>query len=325
MRLGRTVLAAFLLVVPALAGCPDNVCLLRVCNGADCRCSISSCGEGAAFDTRQNRCRCVVGYVTVAGRCLTPAAASAYCGRGRHWEGVGCTADRCRPGDELDHATGLCISHDQVTQVATNIGVQVGQGQTLGCPPGQELVIEGGTAACVPKAETCARDEAWNGTACVKVGTCPTGSTFDPAQGRCVEYARGGSGELAIDVAQWAQSSYGRSGGAGTAAFCGEFAKKPNAFGVAPGTSAAVRVALVLSFPDRAVAKAGVQAIAVFDGSGAAVPPRGAGEVDAAARAILAPLAQGGGRASAVGAETTVLCHVVNAGAPVAVPASGGF
>jgi hypothetical protein len=325
MRLGRTVAAALLLALPVLAGCPGNMCLLKVCNGADCRCSISSCGDGAAFDTRQNRCRCVVGYLAVAGQCLTPAAANAYCGRGRHWEGAGCAADRCRPGDELDHATGMCIPHEQVTQVATNIGVAVGQGQKLGCPAGQELVIDGGNAACVPTAETCARDEAWNGQACAKVGQCPTGATFDPAFGRCVEYAHGGSGDLVVDVARWAQSSYGPNGGRGTTGFCGEFAKKPHAFGVAPGAAAAVRVAVMLSFPEQAIAKGAMQVVAVFEGSGAAVPARGAAEVDAAARSIFTPLVQGGGRATATGAVTTVTCTVVNASKPVAVPATGGF
>ena len=325
MRLGRTLAALLLFAVPALAGCPGNTCLLKVCNGADCRCSISSCGAGAAYDTRQNRCRCVVGYLAVAGQCLTPVAANAWCGRGRHWEAAGCAADRCRPGDELDHSTGLCMPHEQVTQVATNIGVAVGKDQKLGCPPGQELVIDGGNAACVPKAETCARDEVWNGQACAKVGQCATGASFDPALGRCVEYAQGGSGELVVDVGRWAQSSYGPNGGPGTAGFCAEFAKKPHAFGVAPGATASVRVAIMLSFPGQAIAKGALQTAAVFDASGGAVPARGAAEVDAAARSIFATLVQGGGRAANVGAATTVACAVVNASQPVAVPASGGF
>ena len=325
MRLGRTLLAGLLLALPALAGCPGNLCLLKVCNGGDCRCSISSCGEGAAFDTRQNRCRCVVGYLAAAGQCLTPAAANAYCGRGRHWEGAGCAADRCRPGDELDHATGMCIPHDQVTQVATNLGVAVGKDEKLGCPAGQELVIDGGNAACVPKAETCAPDEVWTGQACAKVAQCPTGSSFDRALGRCVEYARGGSGELVVDVAQWAQSSYGPNGGAGSAGFCGDFTKKPLAFGVAPGATASVRVAVMLSFPDRTIGKGALRTVAVFDASGVQVPARGAAEVDAAARSIFGTLGQGGGRSSVAGAATTVTCSVVNASKPVAVPATGGF
>jgi hypothetical protein len=325
MRLGLTFAAVLALLLPALGGCPANTCFLKVCTNGDCRCSISSCGDGAAFDTRQNRCRCLVGHIAVAGQCLTPAAANAYCGRGRHWEGAGCAPDRCKPGDEIDHATGWCIPHDQVNQVATNLGVSVGQGQKLGCPPGQELVIDGPRAACVPEAETCARDEAWNGKACVKTGQCPTGSSWDGVSGRCVEYAQGGSSELTVNVGQWAQSSYGPNGGPGTVGFCGEFAKKPWSFGVTEGATANVRVAIMMSFPEREIAKGVVQTVAVFDASGNPVPPKGGADVDAAARSIFAPLVQGGGRASAATAATTVRCAVVNAAKPLAVPATGGF
>ena len=319
-----TALAAALSVTAL--GCPSNTCFLKVCRGANCRCSISSCGDGAAFDTKQNRCRCLKGFIALAGQCLTPEQADAYCGVGHHFENGGCVLNRCASGDELDVSTGLCIPRDRVNQVATQIGVEVGANQKLGCPPGQKLILDGQAAACVPLAQTCARDETWNGQACVKVLACPTGSVWDATLAQCVVFAQGsGSDELTVNVQQWATANYGPNGGAGVPAFCGMFAKKPLSFGVGEGSSAIVRVSIGMSFPDLEVAKGALQATAVFDASGGAVPAKGAAEVDRAAQTVFTTLLLGGGRASAATAGTVVKCAVVNAAKPQPVPATGGL
>ena len=319
-------LAAAAVLVTTLTGCPRDACILKICEGKDCHCSLSSCNEGAAFDTRQNRCRCLKGFLPVAGQCLTQQAANAYCGVGHQWQMGGCVQSACRPGDELDQSTGLCIPREQVNKVGTNIGVNVGQGQQLGCPAGTKLVIDGPTAACVPLAQTCARDETWTGQSCAKIVQCPTGSIWDTAVRQCVQYTQGSGGdEVTVNVAQWANSNYGPNGGAGASSFCGAFAKKPWSFGVSEGNSAFVRIAVMLSFPGGDITKAAVQTSSVFDGSRNPVPAKGAGEVEAAARSILGPLVQGGGRASAPSATTTVKCAVINAAKPQPVPATGGL
>jgi len=325
MRLALIGVAA--LAALCLAGCPSNTCFLKVCSGANCRCSISSCSEGAAFDTKQNRCRCLKGFFLVGGQCLEQQAASAFCGKGFYWDGNagGCARGSCKPGDELDESTGMCISQQKVNEVATQMGVPVGQGQKLGCPAGQKLVIDGDKAACVPLAASCAPDEAWTGQACAKVGQCPNGAVFDTAKGQCVQYAQGGdASELRVDVLQWASANYGPNGGTGTTAFCGQFAKKPWSFGVVEGQTALVRVQVMLSFPGNEVAKGVVQTTTVFGASGNPVPQKGAAEVEAAAKSVFAPLAHGGGRASAATSSTTVTCAVINAQKPVSVPATGG-
>lgn len=307
-------------------GCPSNSCFLKICRGDNCRCSISSCGDGAAFDTKQNRCRCLKGFIPLAGQCMTPDEANAYCGVGHHFENGGCVANRCAPGDELDVSTGMCIARDRVNQVATQIGVEVGANQKLGCPPGQKLILDGQAAACVPLSQTCARDETWNGQACVKVGACPTGSVWDATLAQCVQFAQGSDGdELTVNVGQWAAANYGPNGGPGVPAFCGMFAKKPLSFGIAEGGSALVRVTLAMSFPELEVAKGALQATAVFAPSGGAVPARGASEVDRAAQSVFTTLLLGGGRANAASASTTVTCAVVNAAKPQPVPATGGL
>lgn len=309
-----------------LMGCPENSCFLKVCQGNSCRCSISSCGDGAAFDTKQNRCRCLKGFIPLAGQCMTQDQANAYCGVGHHFENGGCVENRCAAGEELDVSTGRCIPPAQVNQVAGQIGVSVGQGQKLGCPAGQKLIIEGSSAACVPLSQTCARDETWTGQACVKVGQCPTGAIWDPALAQCVQYAQGSeSNELVINVAQWSSANFGPNGGFGTPAFCGAFAKKPFNFGIVEGATAFVRITLSMTFPSLEVAKGHLTSGAVFDASGNPVPARGAADVDSAAQTTFGTLLVGGGRANVQSHTTTVKCAVVNAAKPLPVPATGGL
>lgn len=327
MTIARAWMLALLFACGLLAlGCPANQCLLKVCTNGNCYCSISSCTDGAAYDVNQNRCRCLKDFISIGGQCLSLEEANAYCGVGYHWGGQGCVESQCKPGDELDLSTGWCIPKSQVDQVAGQMGVSVGEGQKLGCPPGEKLVVDGTVAACVPLSQTCAPDETWTGSQCHKVVICATGSTWDTALGKCVQYAQSGD-DLIVDVQQWAMTHYGPPGGLGTTAFCGPFAKKPYSFGVTEGNTAFLRIQVDVAFPDQAISKALVKTSAVFEVSNTAVPAKGAGEVDKSAAGILASLAQGGGRASAASASTTVRCAVVNASKPQAVPAipaSGG-
>lgn len=329
MRMGQIVLAAGVLGLGAAApGCFTNSCLFTICDGPECRCSVSTCGEGAAYDNRLRRCRCLPGRVLLGGHCLSPRVANAYCGAGYHWQNGGCYPDHvCNAGDELDHGTGRCLPREQVNQVATNLGINVGPGQKLGCAPGQKLVIDGQSAACVPLEQTCARDETWTGQACVKATpACPEGATWDRAKNACVAFTQENPAEgLRVDVGRWAMANFGPDGGNGAAAFCNAFARKPWSFGVNEGSTAIVRVSVSMAFPDMQIARGAVQTRSVFGASGNPVPQKGAAEVDAAARAVLAPLVEQGGLASAPGATTTVRCLVVNAGRPAPVPATGGL
>lgn len=312
----------------AAPGCFTNTCLYTVCDGPYCRCSVSTCGEGAEYDNRIRRCRCLPGRELVGGHCLSREVANTYCGAGYHWQNGGCTPNQsCNSGEEIDYATGRCIPREQVNQVAQNLGINVGPGQRLGCPLGQKLVIEGPSAACVPVAQTCARDETWDGRSCAKApAPCPEGAVWDGAVRQCVAFAKESPSEgLAVNVPQWAYANYGPDGGNGTAAFCNAFTKKPWSFGVNEGSSAIVRVSVRILVQDLQIARATVQTQSVFAGSGNAVPMKGAGEIDAAARAVIAPLIEQGGRATAPIAATTVRCLVVNAGRPAPVPATGGL
>lgn len=314
--------------VPLLTGCPANSCFLQICEGRNCRCSISSCQDGAEYNVKRRKCECAPGHYDVAGQCLTQQAANEYCGRGYAWAQVaarkfGCVKLQCRQGDKLDETSGLCVPKEQLAQQA---GVQLGQGQTLGCAAGEVLVVNGGQSACVPASQSCAKDEVWSGSACIKTTDCTTGETFDPAFGRCVPYASSGGDEFTVNVQQWTFSTYGPPNGGGTPSFCSQLAKKPYALGVSQGAGALIRVNINLTFPGGEVAKGTAQSVAVYDTSGNAVPAQGAAEVQASVMSSFNSLVAGGGRASAESASTVVKCSVINGSKPSIVPDEvGGF
>lgn len=303
----------------ALLGCPKGQCLFQVCTNGDCRCHIDTCVDGASYDTGRRTCACDQGRYSLAGQCLVQADADAYCGRGYRYTAQGCTKIQCPPGQTLDELTGQCV---QPTQVAG--GGQVGQGETLQCPQGTVLVVEGGAGSCVPQEQTCAPDEKYNGQICAKMGQCPTGSQLDPARGVCVPYATQGEDEAVVDVNAWAMTSYGPNGGQGTGTFCNKFARHPLRFGVSAGQSVNLRVVVQLAFPGQDVAKGVVTTAPSYVNNPTPVPAQGQQAVQTAAQEILTTLQKGGGKANVSQTATAVTCLIRNAAAPVVVPATGG-
>jgi len=323
MRL-LSIAAALLAVLLSTSGCPKNACFLKVCQGGQCSCPLSTCMEGAEYDTTENGCLCTEGRLMVEGQCLTKVAADAYCGEGFHYGDDGCTSTRCPEDQLVDQATGKCIAAEQVKAVASKAGVEIGEGEKLGCPAGKVLIIEGDEAGCVPAEQSCAPDEGWDGQRCTKLAHCTAGSAYDRSQQRCVQYATAGDNAAVINVAQWTQTNFGPDGGKGNSAFCNKFARKPWHFGVPEGQSATVLVKVSLSFAGESIAKARVHTAPSYRHNPTPVPTRGAEAVSKAAEAIIDTLRHGGGKASAPTATTTVHCTVVHGGKPVVVPATGG-
>ncbi|HEY3666807.1 MAG TPA: hypothetical protein VGL19_12430 [Polyangiaceae bacterium] len=304
-----------------LLGCPANTCLLTV-NG---QCKFSTCPDGSEYRTARHACVCRRDRVALGGGCLTVQAANQYCGKGAHYENGGCAANRCPAGLELDQDTGACLTPQQTTQVASNMGVEVGKNQKLGCPSGEQLVVEGQQAACVPLQHTCGRDETWDGSACRKTIQCPTGSTYDAPSNSCVNFATGAeSSEYTVDLATWVRTSFGPDGGQGVSTFCGLFNKHPLAFGVRAGATLHAKINVTVQTPDRQISGSSATTFAVADPSGQAVPAKGAAEVQQAATSTLGSLIAGGGKANAAFAGTNVSCTIVNSSAPTAVTVTGG-
>jgi len=305
-----------------VTGCPSNSCILTI-NG---KCSWSTCPEGAEFNTARKTCLCQPNRVSLNGSCLTIEAANHYCGKGAHFENGGCVPTKCPAGLEIDQETGYCITPQQATQVASNMGVQVGQNQKLGCPPGEQLVVEGQQAACVPVQQTCGRDEVWDGRACKKAQQCPPGSGYDPPTNTCVKFASSAdSKEYTVDLPTWVRTSYGPDGGEGTSSFCGAFNKHPLAFGVRAGASLRVKISLQIQVPNGQVSRASVSTAAAADPGGQGVPSKGATEVQQSAEATLSSLVSSGGKSNAASSAATVTCKVVNSSQPTAVTVSGGL
>lgn len=318
MRTARALVAALVALLPAVAGCPSNFCLLTV-NG---RCELSSCSSGEHYDNQQKRCACDAGRVSLGGSCLTPQEANAHCGRGAVWTPQGCAAPTCPPGFLPDFTIEQCVPKSAIDKAAG-----VGAGQTLACAAGTVLVVNQGQGACVPAAQTCGVDEAWNGQVCAKVQGCAPGFVLDPASRQCAQVSKppaedGGVGN--VDVVQWSRSTFGPDQGQGSAGLCGPLAKKPLTFGVLAGGAARLVIQTSLTFPNGLTESAVVTTTAIVEASGQPVTPGGAQEVQAAANTLVAPLRGQKARASAPQAVSTVRCMIANGAPPVPVPSTGG-
>ena len=321
MRKAAFILAALVCYAIFSVACLPNTCLLKVCTNGDCHCPVNTCTDGAEYDLKRKGCFCVEGRLSIQGQCMTQQAANVYCGKGFKYGENGCEATKCSEGQTRDEATGACVA---TTAAAKGLGVDVGEGEKLSCPEGSTLVIEGSSAACVPNDQTCARDEAWDGSKCNKIANCPTGSAYDRAKGQCVAYASAGE-DAKLDVQRWAETNYGPNGGNGAGSFCNQFARRPWSFGVPQGQSATVQVAVNLAFPGQAVKNGTVATNPSFVNNSTPVPPKGREAIQSSANDIFTGLKLGGGKSTATQASTTVKCRVVNAAKPVVVPATGGL
>jgi hypothetical protein len=219
------------------------------------------------------------------------------------------------------------MTPQQATDVANNMGVQVGQNQKLGCPPGEQLVVEGNQASCVPLGQTCGRDEVWDGRMCRKSVLCPPGSGFDAVTQTCIKFATdegSKSNAYTVDLPTWMRTAFGPNGGTGTSSFCGSFNKHPLAFGIPAGQTVRVRVTVQVQAPNLQVSAARAMTLSVNDANGQPVPAKGATEVQQAAETTLASLVAGGGKANSPSSTVTVVCPVVNSSKPTAVTVTGG-
>ena len=315
--------AALVVLIPAMSGC--GVCLVKMCRGySNCRCTWDTCPSGTYFDDDSDTCVCTNGRVMVNSSCMTQDEANVWCGRGMKYDSSRCVAITCAAGMELDITTGQCLTRAQLNQVAQNMGIQVQAGETIGCKDGEELVVYGGQASCIPPESACTRGQTWNGKACVQTPQCPAGSLLSTQTGTCIQVSTSNS-EYTTDLLAWTAATYGTNGGNGTASFCSGFNKKPTVFGVGPGGSVRVLVDVTVQAPSRSAGGAYAETRGRVEASRAAFSQKGAEEIQRAAEELLVGLHTQGGKVTVNTAQTTVRCLIVNSARPVAIPESGGL
>jgi hypothetical protein len=315
--------AAFLVAMsmaaaPHVAGCSANLCFLQV-NG---RCTLSSCGAGQYFDNQRHTCVCEQGRFAIDGACLAQAEANQSCGRGAVFTPQGCQPLTCVPGFVVDLDRDACVAKADIDRAAG-----AANGQTLACAQGTVLEVSGGIASCVPVAQSCQRDESWNGQACAKLPSCPTGFDVDPSSMRCVQVSAppASQGDSAtLDTNAWARVNLGEPGGQGAPQLCAGLARRPLSFGILAGGSARVIATVSLGFADGTTGSATAQTAGVIEASNQPVLPRGAQDLQAAVDASLASLRAQKAKPAPTSLTTVVRCTIVNGAPPAIVPSTGG-
>jgi hypothetical protein len=316
------VLRGVLVASAAFALLPNcaNTCFLEV-NGT---CQLSSCASGEAFNDKTKRCVCEVGRIPLGGGCLTQGEANKFCGKGAGWTPRGCFPLSCPAGWLLDLETEQCVSKAQIDQQAG-----MGAGKTLGCAPGTVLVINQGAGSCVPVAQTCAKDEVYDGRGCVKTKSCPQGQVLDATSMSCVQVTRPSASPKddptpTVDVMAWSRANYGPEGGTGSTGLCGPIARKPLAFGVAPGGAMRVIVQIGLQFDGGMTDQGRVITSGIVEATGQPVQVQGAAQIQLSADTLLGSLRAQHAHSQPAQLTTVVKCLVVNGAAPEPVPSTGG-
>lgn len=267
---GKIVGAASLLtLLSATAGCPSGKCWVRLQqlddqgNVKKDECLVDTCPKNGTFDDKAQACSCKEGFVTFGGACKTVAEANASCAKGYQYANGACVAATCPAGQVVNAKSGACESKaasDQ--QVAAAAGVSIGAGQSIGCPPGQTYVVNDRDGACVPNELTCGEGTKYENGACVPTN-CPAGTVFDSASGQCQKI---GNDSSSFSVAVKLKAEMGPQ-------FCAPHAKNPAGFGVTPGNSMTVKVAVTVNVPGNNIEQTQLASMRVTNVGGAELTP----------------------------------------------------
>jgi len=261
--------ASLLTLLASTAGCPSGHCWVRfqqldsAGNVKKDECLVDTCPKNGAFDDNAHACVCKQGFTTFGGACKTIAEANASCAKGYQFNNGACVAIACPAGQVLNASSGACESKaasDQV--VAASAGVSIGAGQTIGCPAGQTYVVNGRDGACVPNELTCGEGTKYDNGACVPTN-CPAGTVYDNTSSQCQKI---GNDASSFSVQVKLASEMGPQ-------FCAPHAKNPGGFGVQPGGSMTIKVAVTVSVPGNNIEQASLAAMHVTNVGGAELTP----------------------------------------------------
>ena len=246
----------------------------------------------------------------LAGGCVSPASADAFCGNGaRHIAGA-CAFVECTAPYVLDLATGVCAPPSRIRAAARAAHLHVSPAETLVCSGDAPLVLDGTRAGCVPPASLCPRGtRATPGGGCEREPACLAGEVFDRASGVCVSLLGPSTkDDYLVDVGRWLARYVGPNGGPGSSELCRPLALHAGAVTRATPASAVVQVTVEIVVPDNDVTQARAS-IAVSDGTGSRV--QAAEALLADGETLLAGLRALGGESSAASARSVVTCSVM--------------
>jgi hypothetical protein len=305
-------------------GCPKGKCWVRFqtySNGRQTsdQCLVDTCPEHASFLEANQACTCKEGFVTFNGACMQLAEANKQCGVGNRYLNGGCAAITCPRGQILNTGTGACESRASTDAlVAKAEGKELKAGQTIGCPSGFTFVLNGAEGACVPNDAICGIGTRYDAGKCVAI-TCPAGQVFDVTQNACAKLATG-EDEKTFSVALKLKTALGPD-------FCAPHAKNPAAFGVSPGQTKVVRIAVTVNVPDNKIANTQLGSLATTDSNGQPLPASWSGvasiqkQVD---EQVIAGIKALGGKSIEPNASATVECKITRAPVQVIETQGGG-
>jgi hypothetical protein len=191
-----------------------------------------------------------------------------------------------------------------------------------GCRDGRVLFVGQGHARCIDQASSCGRGSRWMGSGCGTAPACPPGQLADGAA--CVSFVRPGAARAGhiVDIGVWVRLTIGPDGGTGSPDVCAPIARRPWLFtGMVGPTPTLLKAQLTFVFPDNDVTRVHLQ-LGLSDGSKHPAPQAAAGLLEESAGPLLEALRSAGGMASAASVTTTVSCHLLETGDPVALPPS---
>lgn len=269
----------------------------------------------------------------VAGACVSPAFADAFCGKGARYRDGACVFVACPETQLLDVASGTCVPSRTAREIASADRIAIFAHEGLACTAPASPVIDGARVTCLPEAALCPRGTrlAAGGGRCDPSLACRAGEIADPdgrhvgAGAGCIALLAEGSrgGAYAVDVGAWTRAALGRDGGEGTSSLCQPLALRAATFGVDARHAINARIVVELRFPESDVTLARATVVASDAASGAPVPPAAAVLVEASVRGLVDALRALGGEASTAATKTTVRCRVATAPErPFGVPLS---
>jgi len=214
---------------------------------------IAACPRDAARDSA-GRCTCENGTVQAMGACVEPGLAEVFCAPGARMTADGCTFRSCDAGEQVDVATGECVSRTSLP------------GADSTCPDGTVAAIASSRLYCVPGDAGCPRGTrraAARAThpPCQRPARCPPGSLGDGAACAPIAFSRERAGAdpsfgtgVAIDLGAWVSRALGIDGGPGSSELCRPLEMRPDLFPVERGAALVpLDIQVAISVPDQDV------------------------------------------------------------------------